>query len=176
MNQGNLIIRHAFLDTGQIDTLRRLVNKALSTTYAMTEEVGEYQSGTPSPLHVVAAIVEELYHLGKKLGWEINHAQAVAQYPLIFLKQLSGEVVPESDAIAKKLDLLLKSAADANYLLTGRTLKELNLGELRQFSQFLQSAAILAPELAYAADDRITVLDSEYKGVPIQRENGSTGR
>lgn len=141
----------------------------MSTAYQMTEEVGEYGSGTPSPLYIVCELIRELYELEIKLGWEISMAHAMAQYPMTYLKQLRGEIATDSDAISK-LNSLLKNTADANYLLAGRDLKDLTPGELKEFESHMTNIAAVAGELGLMTDEQRQAVERSYPGAPIPRE------
>jgi hypothetical protein len=173
-NQGNLITRRAFTDEFKLhaDRLRELhllTHKSGSVCYRYTEEVGLYGSGLPSPLHVVIESVRRLYELDTEEGCEISFAQEFADAPAIFLRRLRGEIVGGLDAIGK-INFLLKNVTDANFLLKGRDLFELALGELKEFRRLMMNAASLAREIQTMADARIEVLENSYPGAPFQRE------
>ena len=93
----------------------------------------------------------------------------MAQYPLVFLKQLRSEM-PDTDDI-HKLGLLIKNSTDANYLLAGRFLKDMPLGELREFGQLIMTVATIAHELGMMIDGHIQAKERGYQGAPIQKEN-----
>ena len=170
-NKGNLITRRAFADTDRMATLRRIVNKAMSTAYQMTEEVGEYGSGTPSPLHMVCELIRESFELDAKAGAEVSSAQELAEYPLVFLRQLRGEIETKGDFVCK-VNCLMKRAADAGYLLKGRDLRELTPAELKEFAGHMIAAAALARELEHMADEAMGLI--QFPGSPIQRERSQT--
>lgn len=173
-NKGNLITRRAFAgeDGGRshrMPTLRRIVNKAMSTAYQMTEEVGAYGSGTPSPLHMVCELIRELEGFDKSEESEISFALEMAHYPLSFLSQLRGEIGASGDSVGR-LNFLLKNASDANYMLRGRDLKDLTLGELKEFSQKVMNVVSTGHELGMMTDDQLKTKERDYPGAPIQGE------
>lgn len=169
VNNGNLVTRRAFADTDRMKVLRRVVNKAMSTAYQMTEEVGEYGSGTPSPLHMVCDLVAELYDIESTEGAHVSHAQEMADYPALFLAQLRGGAPRAADAPGK-LNFLMKSAADANFLVKGRAVADMSARELREFAGLMTNAAVLARELAQIAETQIERHADEYPGAPVQGE------
>lgn len=169
VNNGNLVTRRAFADTDRMKVLRRVVNKAMSTAYQMTEEVGEYGSGTPSPLHMVCDLVAELYEIESREGAHVSHAQEMADYPALYLALLRGGATKGADAPGK-LNFLMKSAADANFLVKGRTLAEMSVRELKEFAGFMANAAVLARELAQLAETQIGRHAEDFPGAPVQAE------
>lgn len=171
-NKGNLITRRAFAgDDGErahrMKVLRRIVNKAMSTTYQMTEEIGDFGSGSPSPLHQLCEMVRECLAMDKEEGSGVSTALELARYPQSFLAQLRGEVSLEGD-VAQKLTLLLKVVSDANFQLQGRPLSELKLGELKEFAQQALTAGSLAHELQVIAEALISERGINYPGSPMQ--------
>jgi len=166
-NKGNLVTRRAFADTGRMHILRRIVNKAMSTAYQMTEEVGEYGSGTPSPLHMVCEQIRESHEQDVKEGVEVSTAQELAEYPLAFYRQLRGEVDTRGDFVGKK-NRMMKASSDANYMLRGRELEDLTPGELKEFSAYMMTVGTLARELEQMADEVLQAV--QYPGAPIQAE------
>lgn len=166
-NKGNLITRRAFADTDRMQVLRRVVNKAMSTAYQMTEEVGEYGSGTPSPLHMHCELIREAYELDTREGAEVSTAQELAEYPLAFLRQLRGESATGGDFVCK-VNCMLKAGAQANYIVRGRDLRGMTPGELREFSQQLMTVSTLAGELIHMADEAERAI--QFPGAPIQAE------
>jgi hypothetical protein len=176
-NKGNLITRRAFADTDRMKVLRHIVNKAMSTAYQMTEECGEFGSGTPSPLHMLCESIRESYEMDVRDGAEVSTAQQLAEYPLHFLRELRGEVKLEGD-FACKMNRLMKSATDANFLLKARDLSALTPGELKEFVGHMIAASALANELQHMADD--AAQRRQFPGSPVQREkvfrlNGTDG-
>lgn len=174
-NKGNLIIRRAFFGAHgefpeRMETLRRTVNKAMSTAYQMTEEVGPFGSGTPSPLYVLCELIRQREELDRKEGVEISTAQELAQYPLTFLSQLRGEISHDGGAAVDKLVLLLKDASDANYMLRGRDLKELTPGELKDFGQKMMNVYSVAHELGMMTDGVLNASEDSYPGIPLQKD------
>jgi hypothetical protein len=174
VNKGNLITRRAFSGDNfershRMPELRRVVNKKMSTAYQMTEEVGAFGSGSPSPLHMVCELIRECEAMDRKEDCEISTAQELARYPLTFLSQLRGEVALDGDAI-NKINLLLKNASDANYQLRGRDLKDLPPVELKEFGQKVLNVCSIAHELGMMTDAQLMAVESSYPGAPIQGE------
>src|ERR1043165_189933 len=167
INKGNLIVRRAFADTDRMATLRRVVNKAMSTAYQMTEEVGDYGSGTPSPLHMTCELIREAYEADCKTRAVAPTARELAEYPLQFYRELTGEVAPAADFIGR-FNYMLKSATDANFLLEGRKLTELTPGELREFSRLIMNIQGACGALLVAASEAEQHFD--YPGAPVQGE------
>jgi len=169
-NKGNIITRRAFSpERGELELmaiLRRVTNKAKSTAYQMVEEVGEYGSGLPSPLHTVCELIRERYEWEQDNGCEFSVAQEMAEYPLEYFRQLRGEARPGCDFVGR-VNVMLKSASDANYLLKGRGPRELTPGELKEFSRLVMNVTAAARELGMAADEALRGAESEYPGAPI---------
>lgn len=168
-NKGNLVTRRAFSGENfershRMPTLRRIVNKAMSTAYRMTEEVGEFGSGTPSPLHQVCEQIRELERHDREDGCEISTAQEVADYPALFLRELRREKAPNCDPFGK-MNFLLKTCSDANYSLRAREMKQLSPGELKEFRQKMMNASEAARELVQMADALILEGEEAYASV-----------
>lgn len=167
-NKGNLVTRRAFAersgqDLNRVKLLARVTGKAMSTSYQMTEEVGDYGSGTPSPAHNLCECIRALTDIGAN-----TEAHELADYPRIFLAQLlSGNI--DGDAVGK-MNVLLKTASDANYLLAGRSLSELPLGQLKEFSEMVMTAATAASELGWMIDAQVRNIEESFHGAPIQGE------
>lgn len=170
-NRGNLITRRAFADeyggrAGRTAAFCRVTARARSTAYQMMEEVGEFGSGTPSPLHVVCELVRAAEDLDRAEGSEVSYAHELASYPLTFLRQLRAGGAP-ADSV-QKINLVLKSASDANYMLKGRRLEDLTPGELRAFNELMLTVAGAALELEMVADALLGA--HNFPGAPVQRE------
>lgn len=168
-NKGNLVVRRAFaerdgVDLGRVKLLARISTKAMSTSYQMTEEVGDYGSGTPSHLHIHCELIRALED-----GGAHDEAHEMAEYPRVFLSQLRRGNV-EEDAVTK-MNTLLKSASDANYLLAGRDLKDLPLGQQKEFAELMMTAVTAASGLAWMTDFQIHAAEETFSGAPIQRES-----
>jgi hypothetical protein len=173
-NQGNLIIRRAFAQRDgvslyRIELLAKITQKSGALAYKMTEEVGLFGSGSPSPLYVLCELVRAIEEIEQGEGGNFSAALEMAEYPLRFLRALRGDEGIETDANGK-LNFLLKNTADANFLLNGRTLSDLNLGELKQFREFVMNAATLAHDLGMLTESRIEEAESRFKGAPVARE------
>ena len=168
-NKGNLITRRAFADTDRMPVLRRVVNKAMSTAYQMTEEVGDYGSGTPSPLHMLCELIRESYELNARERRELSTALELAEYPLCFLHELMGESPAAGDSVGK-INFLMKTASDANYLLKARLLENLTPGELKDFARLMRDCATVARELVMLAEARAEAVEGDYPGAPVQGE------
>jgi uncharacterized protein Yka (UPF0111/DUF47 family) len=173
-NKGNLVTQRSFVirngkKVKRIDLLAEVLHVAGSTAYQMTEEVGPYGSGTPSPLYKLCELIKRLDEVEREEGDEVSGATELAQYPMIFLSQLRGDIASEGDAVAK-LNFLLKSASDAVYDMKGRDLKDLNFGELKDFAQKMLTACTMASELGLMIDARIETKNDSYPGAPVQRE------
>lgn len=167
-NKGNLITRRAFaerdgVDLNRIKILAQVTNKAMSTAYQMTEEVGLYGSGTPSPLHVVNCLIERLVELG-----DMTAAHEMAECPRIYLSRLQ-KAIPDGDAI-HKLNFILKTASDISYKLRGRSFESLPLGEMKEMSEMVMSVATASSELGMMIDAHIQAKERSQTGAPIQGE------
>lgn len=174
VNQGNLITRRAFAERDgirlyRVELLADITQRSGSMAYKMTEEIGIFGSGSPSPLHVLCELIRATEEVEKREGSEFSSALELAEYPLIFLRALRGEKGIETDAVGK-LNFLTKNSADASYLLNGRDLKDLNLGELDQLRELAMNAATLAHELGTMTERQIAETESRYKGAPVMRE------
>ena len=168
VNKGNLVTRRAFAerdgqDLNRIKILAQVTNKAMSTAYQMTEEVGLYGSGTPSPLHMVGSLIEKLVELG-----DLSAAHAMAEYPRSFLNSLQKDA-PEGDAV-HKLNFLLKTVSDINFNLKGRSLDSVPLGEMKGISEMVMTAVTTASELGMMIDASIQAKESNHTGAPITGE------
>lgn len=179
-NNGNPITRRAFTDDLGVHpdrgrALVRTTNKARATCYQYTEDLPPNGSGLPSPLHVVCEQIRELDALCREQACPLDCAREVADYPAQFLAQLRSAAPRAGDAVAR-MNLLMKTAADANFLLKGRRLEDLAAGEQKEFSQLAMSAATYARELAQVADDLVARYEAAHEGVPWRRERaGATG-
>lgn len=173
-NQGNLVTCRSFVKRDgvklhRVEMLAEITRKKGSTAYKMTEPLGHFGSGTPSPLHIVCELIRELDGVEQQDAPGYSSALEMATYPLRFYRALRGEKSADADADSK-LRQLVKHASDASYLLSGRALKVLTLNDLRVFLEHVMSAATLAHELGMMTDCQITETDSRYKGQPIMRE------
>ncbi|HEX8708834.1 MAG TPA: hypothetical protein VF723_11370 [Pyrinomonadaceae bacterium] len=173
-NQGNLVTRRAFAQRDgvklrRIELLAEITQKSGATAYKMTEEMGLFGSGSPSPLYVLCELIRAIEEIEQREGVEFSSALEMAEYPRRFLRALRGEAGCDVEA-SGKLKVLIKSAADANFLLDGRELKDLNLGELKDFRELTMNGATLAHELAVMVDRQIEDADSRYRGTPTMRE------
>jgi hypothetical protein len=168
-NNANLVIRKLFAETDQMQAFRRIVYKAMSTAYQMTEEVGEFGSGTPSPLHKVFEMVRELKEIGEREGWTVNYALELAGASLDFYKQLCGDGASHVDA-SGKMALLIQSAANANFLLDKRGLADLSIEETGKFNAYLSDVATVARELVMSGEAHITNTERNHRGQPEQGE------
>lgn len=173
-NKGNLVIRRAFakrdgVDLHRVNILARVTHKKMSMAYQMTEEVGEFGSGRKSPLYLLCELINAIEEIEQKEGSEYSAALEMAEYPILFLRQLRGDVSIDTDAIGK-MNLLLKVISDANYQLKGRCLQDLTLGELKEFSQRMMSAATLASEIGMLTEAQIDAREQSYSGAPVQGE------
>lgn len=170
-NKGNLVTRRAFADLrglrpGRTAAFCRVTGRKASTAYQMMEEVGEFGSGTPSPLHVLCDLIAEAEKFDAAERSEVSHAHELASYPLTYLRQLrAGEASPDS---VQKINLVLKSASDANYMLKGRRLEDLPPGELRDFNELMLTVAGAALELEMLVDALLG--KNDFPGAPVQRE------
>jgi hypothetical protein len=177
-NRGNLITRRAFADeygerTGRTAAFCRMTAKARSTAYQMMEEVGEFGSGTPSPLHVLCELVRAAEEFDRAEGSEVSYAHELASYPLAFLRQLRAGGA-RADSV-QKINLVLKSASDANYMLKGRRLEDLPPGELRAFNELMMTVAGAALELEMLVDALLGAQDFPGAPVPGERRLTLTG-
>jgi hypothetical protein len=97
----------------------------------MTEEVGEFGSGTPSPLHKLCELIEKLYEVEQCRRREISGALEMAQYPLTFLsasaRGYSARPIPSG-----KTKHLLKNVSDAVFDLGGRDARGLESGRAKR--------------------------------------------
>src|ERR1051325_2752397 len=173
-NKGNTVIRRAFAERDglrlhRVEILAQVTNKAMSTAYQMTEDVGLYGSGRPSPLYIVCELVSRLEEIEREGTGGVSAAMEVARYPLDFLRQLRGEIQIDSDA-RHSLNLLLKNISDANFLLAGRELKDITPGELREFLHLIMNCVTASHELEAICDSLIQAREASYPGVPFQRE------
>jgi len=167
-NKGNLVTRRCFVERDgvklrRVDELAQIVGKAGSTAYQMTEEVSPYGSGTPSPLYNLNELIRHLVDID-----DIPSAVEMADCPRRFLDQLRGEDVA-GDAINKN-NLLLKTASDANYLLAGRDLKDLPLGQLKEYAQMIMTVRTVSSEIERMVDAQIKTVEQSFTGAPIQAE------
>jgi hypothetical protein len=157
-NKGNLITRRAFADTNRMATFRQVTNKAWSSAYQMTEEVGEYGSGRPSPLHMLCELIAVSEEADRREGKEFSTALEQAEYPLLFLMQLRGALSIGKDAVGK-LNLLNKSVSDAMYILNGRDVAELTPNELKE-----------CRGLGLFIDAKLAEASAAFPGAPVQGE------
>lgn len=174
-NKGNLVTRRAFAERDDVElpdyrmkALRRVVNKAMSTAYQMTEECGEYGSGTPSPAHMLCELIREAHEMDAREGVDYSTAQELAEYPLTFLTQLRGGGVEAGGDFICKKNRMMKAGTDANFMLKGRELHQLTPGELHEFSASMMTVATLARELEQMADRALA--EVQFPGAPIQSE------
>jgi hypothetical protein len=167
-NYANLVIRKVFAETNQMHVFRRIVYKAWSTAYQMTEEVGEFGSGTPSPLHHIFECVRELKEIGEHEGWKTNHALELATAPLDFYQLLCGG--GKGIDAQKKTAFLSQCLGNASYLLNGRQIPELSIDEAGRYAAFMSDVATAGRELAMAAETHIANSQQNFKGQPEQGE------
>jgi len=167
-NKGNLVTRRCFSERDgvrlkRIEELAQITGKAGSTAYQMTEEVSPFGSGTPSPLHNINECIRYLVDID-----DIHGAIEMADNPRLFLNQLRGGEVA-GDAINKN-NLLLKAASDANYLLAGRDLKDLPLGQLKEYAQMIMTIRTTSSEIEQMIDAQMQAKESSHNGAPIPGE------
>lgn len=171
-NKGNLITRRAFAERDgvklrRIEILAEVTHKKGATAYQMTEEVGLFGSGRKSPLHIQCELIKRLVEEG-----DLTAAREMAAYPRIYLNELEAGG-PRGDAIAI-LCHLLKSVSDASYIVKGRAIEDLPLGELKEFSEKIISAMAAASALGLVTEALIETKERGHKGTPVQAERISS--
>lgn len=176
-NLGNTLMRRAFVGENEelrerrMPRFRQVLNVEWSTAYKYLEEVGAFGSGRPSPLFKLCQLIELCHEMDVADATPVSYARELAEYPMLFFLAASGGGAPAEADTVQRMNFLLKSASDANFLLRGRALEMIGLGELRLFRRHLHDSIAAARDLVAQVEARLREAEDSYPGAPVPREH-----
>lgn len=175
-NLGNTLMRRAFVGENEelrerrMPRFRQVLNVEWSTAYKYLEEVGAFGSGRPSPLFKLCQLIELCHEMDVADATPVSYARELAEYPMLFFLAVSGGGAAAETDTVQRMNFLLKSASDANFLLKGRALENLGPGELREFRRHLHDSIAAARDLEAQVEARLREAEERYPGAPVPRE------